>query len=388
MTDWQRILASSVNDVEQHFDRLKYRLQQRMRGEQPYSIIPYSGHGTQTRLILRGRVLRGHLQLLSQENDSLWRNLLNTYRRLESDEVPYARVQATFEGYTQTVQANDEGYFNVDLQLDHLLPTDRIWYPVELRLLEPEPAGEPITATGRVLVPPAAARFGVISDLDDTVLQSHATQLLRMARTLFLGNARTRLPFPGVAAFYRALQAGTAGSPLNPLFYVSSSPWNLYELFLEFFELQDIPHAPIFLRDWGITENELLPTRHAGHKLAIIRQLFELYPDLPFILIGDSGQEDPEIYHQVVHDFPQRVLAVYVRDVTRDQRRSDAVLALMEEVITAGSTLILAEDTMTMARHAATQGWIEPASLPAIEVEKQVDESTAADIPLDELESE
>ena len=177
----------------------------------------------------------------------------------------------------------------------------------------------------------------MISDIDDTVVLTGATSPLRMARTVFLGNARTRAPFPGVAAFYAALQHGVGRADFNPLFYVSSSPWNLYGLLTEFLTLRKIPLGPLMLRDWGINEREVLPTGHAGHKLEAIRKIMELYPDLPFILLGDSGQEDPEIYHRVVHDHPSRILAVYIRNVHPAPDRITAVRKLAEEVERAGA---------------------------------------------------
>src|SRR5690606_38757835 len=143
----------------------------------------------------------------------------------------------------------------------------------------------------------------------------------------------------------------------NPIAYVSSSPWNLYDLIVDFFDLQEIPPGPMFLRDWGITREELLPTEHSKHKLDAIETLFEFYDNLPFILIGDSGQQDPEIYAEVVHRYPERVLAVYVRDVSADRKRDEAISALSEEVIESGGALILAEDTLHMAQHAADSGW-------------------------------
>jgi phosphatidate phosphatase APP1 len=227
-----------------------------------------------------------------------------------------------------------------------------------------------------VLAPPATVRFGVISDIDDTVVQTDATHLLRMARNVFLANARTRLPFKGVAAFYAALHGGIDGRAGNPLFYVSSSPWNLYDLLLDFFALNEIPQEPVlFLRDWGLSPTELLPTGHRGHKLEAIRRVLDLYPALPFILIGDSGQEDPEIYHEVVTLYPRRILAVYIRNVSRDPRRPESIRALAEQVVAAGSTLILAENTLPMAEHAAEQGWIAREQLPIIWTEKEADEA-------------
>jgi phosphatidate phosphatase APP1 len=95
---------------------------------------------------------------------------------------------------------------------------------------------------------------------------------------------------------------------------------------------------------------------------------------MPFILIGDSGQEDPEIYSEVVHTYPDRILAVYIRNVSRGQARPQAVRVLAEEVVLAGSTLILADDTEALARHAIEQGWIAAGSLPAILDEKALDE--------------
>jgi phosphatidate phosphatase APP1 len=225
----------------------------------------------------------------------------------------------------------------------------------------------------------------VISDIDDTVLQTDAAHLMRMARMVFLGNARTRLPFKGVGAFYRALFRGTMGKDKpgsaetrsnNPLFYVSSSPWNLYDLLSEFFQLQDIPIGPIlFLRDWGISEEELLPTQHRSHKLKVIQNIIDAYPKLPFILIGDSGQEDPEIYAEVVQKHPQRILAIYIRNVSHELKRPEDIRTLAKKVAEAGSTLILADDTIPMAEHAAAQGWIEPASLAEIREEKKADEA-------------
>jgi phosphatidate phosphatase APP1 len=83
------------------------------------------------------------------------------------------------------------------------------------------------------------------------VLQSSVTNFLKMARMVLLGNAHTRLPFEGVAAFYRALQRGASGGEFNPIFYVSNSPWNLYDLLEDFMDVHGVPAGPLFLRDWS-----------------------------------------------------------------------------------------------------------------------------------------
>lgn len=376
MVNWQEALAPFVRNVEERFDALRYRLNYMLGGFDPIKIVPYRGYGTPDTLYLKGRVLEDKGITRPTDNDTVWDNLVNTFKRFESDEVPHARVAVRFQESEQEVTADEEGIFEVWIEPAHPLATDRLWQPVELELRSPtsdEQEEEP-RATGHVLVPPPSAQFAVISDIDDTILQTDAANVVRMARSVFLENARTRLPFAGVAAFYRALQDGAHGTDMNPLFYVSSSPWNLYDLLSEFFELQGVPLGPIFLRNWGISRDELLPTKHRDYKLGVIRQMLDLYPDLPFILIGDSGQEDPEIYHTIVHEYPGRVLAVYVRNVSRGLERQEAVRALAEEVLKAGSTLLLADDSLAMAKHALDQGWIAEEHLPEIRAEKKKDE--------------
>ena len=365
MASWKEMLSHTVIEMEERYDLLKYRLRERLGGRDPLQILPYRGFGTQEALYLKGRVLEDKGIKAASERDSLWDNLVNMYKRFNSKEIPYARVSGAYQDVEQRVVTDEEGFFDVRIEPSGSLPADRLWHKVKLKLLEPQREGTgAVEAEGHVLVPPPSAEFGVISDIDDTVLYTNATHLFKMARTVFLRNARTRLPFKGAAAFYRALMHGNRATALNPLFFISSSPWNIYDLLSDFFQLQDIPLGPLLLRDWGITEDEFLPTRHGSHKFKSIRRILDLYSDLPFILIGDSGQEDPEIYCEVVGKYPGRILAVYIRNVSRSLGRADEILALAEEVARVGSTMLLAEDTYEFGRHAVDHGWIFPDVLP------------------------
>ncbi len=389
MADWKEVLTHFLHDAETNFDELKYRLAYKLGGFDPIKIVPYNGYGTSQDIYMIGRVLEDQGITPASNNDTFWDNLVNMYKRFESDEIPYAQLRARFYNLEQAVQADEEGMFEVHFRPDEALPQDRLWHPVTLNLLAPasKEFREPVQSTGQVLVPGKSAEFVVISDLDDTVLQTDAIHVLQMARNVFLGNARSRLAFPGVAAFYRALLHGDKGKEINPLFYVSSSPWNLYDLFVEFFHLHDIPIGPIlFLRNWGLTEEEILPTKNKKFKLKRIRQIVETYHDLPFILIGDSGQEDPEIYYQIVSEYPGRILAVYIRNVSVDLERPNAIRELAKKILEAGSTLILAKNTLAFAKHALEQGWILADTLSEIEAEVERDEAPPS--PLEKLLSE
>ncbi|MFN2169325.1 MAG: phosphatase domain-containing protein, partial [Anaerolineae bacterium] len=235
----------------------------------------------------------------------------------------------------------------------------------QVTLPEVDHAGSPLAASGATLIPPAAAEFGVISDIDDTVLQTYATDLLKLARTTLLHSAEERLPFAGVAEFYHALQAGPDSRQENPIFYLSSSPWNLYDLLVDFMALNQLPDGPLLLQDYGLDGEKVLKQGHAEHKLTRIRELFALYRDLPFVLIGDSGEHDPELYAQTIREFPGRVRAVYIRDVS-DSERDATVTALAAQAAVDGVDLVLVADSAAAARHAARNGLIDPAALPAI----------------------
>src|SRR5690606_1902175 len=99
----------------------------------------------------------------------------------------------------------------------------------------------------------------------------------------------------------------------------------------------------------------------------------------PFVLIGDSGQEDPEIYREAVRRHPGRVKAVYIRDVTPGARDAD-VRAITEERAGEGVEMVLVRDTVEAARHAAARGLIDPAALPLVRGDRARDEAAPGPI--------
>src|SRR5690606_27345865 len=144
------------------------------------------------------------------------------------------------------------------------------------------------------------AEYGIISDIDDTIMRTGATSLLESGRNVLLNNAHTRIPFHGVSQFYKTLQLGRNGKRNNPFFYVSSSPWNNYDLLYHFLELNERPEGPLMNRDIGIDDSKLGHSEHMSHKYKEIENILIPYSKRNFILIGDSGQEDAAIYRDVV----------------------------------------------------------------------------------------
>lgn len=343
----------------------------------PAQIAVYRGYGSSTRAYLHGRALAKPAYSTAVAGDPAWRNLLNTYRRARSNPIAHALVRVEFNGTSHVVTADDEGFFSHWLDIPSSDAPGHGWRDASVELVSPVVGFRAVTARAQVLVPHAAAAFGVISDLDDTVIQSRVTNFLQAARTVMFGNALTRLPFEGVAEFYHALNRGRDTGAENPVFYVSSSPWNLYDVIEDFLAVQGIPHGPLLLRDWDFSPRSLSAHAHHAHKGDAIREILGTYPSLSFILIGDSGQQDPEIYHRIVHDYPDRIIAVYIRDVVRTPERERAIRALAQEVEIAGSSLLLVHDTRAAAAHAAARGWIAEDEIEAVEREAAADSGAA-----------
>jgi phosphatidate phosphatase APP1 len=149
-------------------------------------------------------------------------------------------------------------------------------------------------------------------------------------------------------------------------------------------DVQGIPRGPISLRDWDIVLSALTSSHLGAFKEPVIREILDLYPSLPFILIGDNSQKDPEIYRAILDRYAGRILAIYIRNVDANPARAAGVQALAKEALAAGSTLVLADDTYAAAEHAAAQGWITHEALPSIREERKADEGTSgtnADAP-------
>jgi len=336
-------------------------------------VEPYRGYGSREAIFLIGRVFRQSPGIPGEDPDSLraqWRDLR---RRISRRTVAGACVSARFGGDAVRVETDRDGYFRVHLHPRSPPLEPDAWHAVQL-VLESNP---PIPAEGAVFIPPGNCRCVVVSDIDDTVMRTGVANKLKMLWRLFVEDAESRVAFPGVAALYRALHAGAGGAEGNPMLYVSRAPWGLYEMLSEFFQRHGIPAGPVlFLREWGLSWTHPLPRRATDHKQALIRHMLDLYRDLPFVLIGDSGQHDPEVYAQIVEENPGRVLAVYIRNVSRNATRIEEIVRLADAVARAGSSLVLAADSVAMAEHAAAIGLIAPGAVAGVADEHAADAET------------
>lgn len=337
-------------------------------------IHTYRGYGTHREVLLMGRVFRQPGFNLNLREGTLGCDLADIVRRTVRWGIKHVEVEIALGGNRMRVSTDRDGYFNARLRLTAPLSEDRIWHQAHLRLITPSrdpksrraSSGASAEAVADIYVPPPHIDFAVISDIDDTVMYTGVANKLKMMYRLFVARAEQRTAFPGVAALYRGFHVGDGDKHCQrPLLYVSRAPWSIYEMLEEFFRMNRIPVGPIlFLREWGLTLQRPLPRRAEDHKRGLIETMLSLYAPLPFVLIGDSGQRDPEIYSRVVREHPDRIRTVYIRDVSQSPERQRAIRQLAAEIDRdTGCQLVLADDSLTMAEHAFEQGYISADAL-------------------------
>ncbi len=285
------------------------------------TVVPYLGHGTPAHVIARGRVLSGGPVTEAVAQEPLWRRMRRMASRFGTREVPDVRLRLHLGGASAEASTDEEGYYRVELH-DLDVAGSVALHDVRVEVLGAHAELPAHIGLAQALVPTADARCFVVSDIDDTVLQSGATQTLRLIWTTVTNSAYTRRWFPGVDELYRGLSEGAGGDADNPFCYVSSSPWNLYGFLVAFLRRSRLPVGPLHLRDLGIDERRFVKGSHDDHKREAIDELADLH-DLDLVLIGDTGQRDPWIYRQAVADHPGRVRVVLLRHVAGDDRLSE-----------------------------------------------------------------
>ncbi len=313
-----------------------------------------------------GRALLADVALQAQVQrwPRLMRVVHEKFVTLESRPVS---VRVTWEGQSSTIMSDSGGFIDAGFPLPGPPPSALTRALIALAD-EPQAAAVPVEVFG--LHPRAA--FGVISDIDDTVLETELTNPWRRFLQLMYSRERMRLPFEGIAALYQAM-----AQPHNPIFYVSNAPWNLYPHVVELLDHHEIPRGPLLLRDSRIAER-LVRDEASGevlvHKQRALRRIFEEHPNLAFVLLGDSSRRDPLRFVEIAEAFPGRVAAIYIRRVHGILARRGSLDRLEQRARKVGVELLIADDTVTIAKHARSRGFLTSGEVGQVQEGKARDE--------------
>jgi phosphatidate phosphatase APP1 len=334
----------------------------------PWILNCYRTYSGESHLYIRGRALEDQ-PLKHYEKQTFYQTLRNTWRTFATDQIRRANIVLTLEnGNRYEARADYEGYFLIDLKVDFdlsALTDDEGYLPFTVAFEEDNAAFAKARLQKRLkinkfigesLVPPNTATHGIISDIDDTIMHTGVTSFLklRVAFNTFFKNYDRRLPLKGAASFYQLLHRGKGGRDQNPMFYLSNSPWNLYKYLEKFLDFHGFPKGPILLRDfptpWDRTAKLKKP--HKSHQLL---NILKHYPDMNFILIGDSGEHDALYYKEVAQIYPDRILAIYLRSVNH-KKKMQRVKNIADDFNIC--PMLLVKESQEAVIHARKNNWI------------------------------
>lgn len=272
--------------------------------QSPVAIVTYNGLGTTNGAWLSGRALEDKGLEAPGPRDSTRKKITRMWQALASNEVAGAKLTVTVAGKAHRLTTDSEGMF--ELALPGPLPVGS--HPVQVQVRD-HPRWRAFPAVVDVF--PARAATVVISDFDDTVVATHVTNKWRMLKKLATTSDLDLAPFPGAPALYRDFRRRGW-----PVVFVSGSPVNLYLRIHRFLRRARFPVAPLLLKQIGRRPKDNALLAHEGYKRKQIAHIMRLLPGYRLVLIGDSGERDPEVYRSVARRYPERIQQILIHNVT------------------------------------------------------------------------
>ncbi|MFN3198409.1 MAG: phosphatase domain-containing protein [Bradymonadia bacterium] len=236
------------------------------------------------------------------------KNLWNTARTLESDEIEDAQVELVIGRERVVATTDDDGVFHVDQPTTHG-PLALGPQVVKARLIDDR--GHPTPPTEDHIFVLGESPLILVSDFDDTVMHSGVTRKRDLLKNALLKNAAQLKPVAGAGAAYTRSLKGS----VDAVVYLSGSPQNFITRIRAFLEINGLPPGAIILKNFGIGEGADPIFDQLSYKGARLEGLARAFPKARFILVGDAGEKDPEIYRAFARKHPQQVLKTVIRRV-------------------------------------------------------------------------
>lgn len=322
-------------------------------------IIPYRGFGNTSYIYIKGAVFKDFSQIPPEEDDSIFKNIRRMIKRFTTKPLKNMKVKVRFYSKEMELTTDKTGIFETKMDILGLNIPKRRWHSYEALVVN-VPENQQKVFSGEILLSDfKESNYAVISDIDDTFLISHSKNTLKKVELMFFRNALTRKAFEGITALYQAFNIGQDEKGFNPLFYVSSSEWNLYDLLDEFCTYNDIPKGAFLLREMYTKGYRFWKSGKGNHnhKLDKIHKIITTYPDMKFILVGDSGQADTKIYSEIVNEYKDRILMIYIRNVS-SKRRIKKLEKYCNENKVSESQIFFGRRSLDLAKHAYNNGLI------------------------------
>ena len=316
----------------------------------------YEGYGHTHNLIIYGHAYKGRPARERKYTKNTWENFKRLIQLFFVKPVANARVELLWQNILLETTTEKDGFFKFEWQSPQHLEAG--WHEglIQLKatdgaIIEQEPA--------KVFVP-HITQYAFVSDIDDTVMVSHSATKIKRLQALLTKHPQNRRIFEGTKELYEKLVwAYTKPEVPNPFFYVSSSEWNLYFDLHTFFNYNKLPDG-IFLLSQMKRWYQLFKTGQTKHtgKLSRIFRVMEVFPNQKFVLLGDNSQADPDIYAAIADKVPDRVHAIYIRNI-RPSRKDYAVQKLKGILAAEYIHTLVYDHSHEVMEHAKKVGLIE-----------------------------
>lgn len=284
--------------------QLRRQRRARRRGREA-AVIPFTGYGSTAWIRILARVVLAepdHTLAKARQKARGWRSFFAL-------SIADPTLEVEIDGTRHTVTGDRGGVVDAVVQVE-LTPG---WHTVRLSSEGSDPVEAPVFIVGDDI------EFGIVSDIDDTVMVTALPRPLVAAWNTFVLDEHARTPVPGMAVF---LERTARDHPGSPVIYLSTGAWNVAPTLTRFLSRNLYPAGALLLTDWGPTHDRFFRSGRE-HKRNNLERFAEDFPKLRWLLVGDDGQHDAELYRTFEERHPDRVAAVAIRQLSP----GEAVLA-------------------------------------------------------------
>jgi phosphatidate phosphatase APP1 len=322
----------------------------------------YKGYGHTHHLVVYGHLLQGNPTIRERFTQNIFYNIRHLIRLFAIHPIADARIQLQHQSTLLETRTQEDGFFEFHWESPQELTAG--FQSITVSYLDKE--GKVLQEVLGELYIPHSVQLGVISDIDDTILISYSSRLLKRLRVLFTRQPHSRKTFADIVHYFTLLSvSGTTPDLPNPFFYVSSSEWNLYDDLTEFFSHNHLPEGVLLLNKIKRLQ-ELGASGQTQHhnKLVRIERIMRMFPKQRFVLYGDNSQQDPAIYVSIAKQFPQNVVAIYIRSV--QAKKKVATKRVLAELAHTSIHTLLFEHTREAMLHSASVGLLPEDALSSL----------------------
>jgi phosphatidate phosphatase APP1 len=322
----------------------------------------YKGYGHTHHLVVYGHLLQGNPTIRERFTQNIFYNIRHLIRLFAIHPIADARIQLQHQTTLLETRTQEDGFFEFHWKSPQELTAG--FQSITVSYLDKE--GKVLQEVLGELYIPHSVQLGVISDIDDTILISYSSRLFKRLRVLFTRQPHSRKTFADIVHYFTLLSVSHTTPDLpNPFFYVSSSEWNLYDDLTEFFSHNHLPEGVLLLNKIKRLQ-ELGASGQTQHhnKLVRIERIMRMFPKQRFVLYGDNSQQDPAIYVSIAKQFPQNVVAIYIRSV--QAKKKVATKRVLAELAHTSIHTLLFEHTREAMLHSASVGLLPEDALSSL----------------------